>query len=633
MKLFFIFISLLINFSINSFSQDKSENGWYPFVLTTKLDPDSPANISHQILEVPAGKHGFLKVKNGNFIFEEGTPVKFWGTNLALGAAMATKSQAEIIVDRIAFFGFNIVRLHLMDYAYEPIGIFKDTCPKCPDPQKKRTGILSEEQIDRLDYVVYLLEQRGIYVDMNLLVARRFTTADGFQDAVRTEGYAHAIAMFDPILIALQKQYVKNLLLHYNPYTKKRYVDDPGVALVEVINEESIIGSAESYLFDDPFLRPHKDIIAAYYRRELDQMWSVWLKAKYRGKLNYKRPSYHFLRFLSKEKRQDVNDFYTDLQKLYLDDMLNTLKNEIGLRVPITGIGGAKGKDVPTENNYDFIDFHVYWDHPSFQRSTWNKNDFIINNNSLLLDSSLGIIGTVKNNAKKSLKDKPFTISEWSHCFPNTYIYETPVLMATEQAINKWDALLQFAFVHIVHGLLPLNKLDNYFDIIANPQQLLLDSVGAMVLKQKPEELKEHVSEGIFYLDSPFIKGLSGGIKNKAISLKGMNVKSDQDGAIFIYSKDSFPIEYSSHLILVVVSEVKNSGSSWIGKWFDWGKGPLLLKKISASLQIKSSKFLKAYALDESGKRAKEIPTSVHGGVVSISTDAINSPWIELVDN
>ena len=32
----------------------------------------------------------------------------------------------------------------------------------------------------------------------------------------------------------------RQLLTHVNPYTQKAYVDDPGVAIVEIVNEDAI---------------------------------------------------------------------------------------------------------------------------------------------------------------------------------------------------------------------------------------------------------------------------------------------------------------------------------------------------------------------------------------------------------
>jgi hypothetical protein len=95
----------------------------------------------------------------------------------------------------------------------------------------KKTGVLSKKQLDKLDYLIYQLKIRGIYIDINLLVSRHFTEADGIKHAKELGMAAKPASMFDPKLIELQKQYAKNLLTHLNPYTKLRYCDDPAIAL------------------------------------------------------------------------------------------------------------------------------------------------------------------------------------------------------------------------------------------------------------------------------------------------------------------------------------------------------------------------------------------------------------------
>ncbi|MDD5173735.1 MAG: hypothetical protein PHV48_02780, partial [Candidatus Omnitrophica bacterium] len=206
LSLFLILSLLTTQFS---FAADAPKEEWYPFHFSEKLDPDSPFNIGKLVLDPPAGKHGFVKVKDGHFYFEDGTRAKFWGTNLCFNACFPDKKQAEILAERIAYFGFNAVRLHHMDFYFEPRGIFEDVCPAYKDPQMKKTGVLSKTQLDKLDYLIYQLKERGVYIDMNLLVARHFTEADGVVDAAKLGMAAKPYSMFDPKLIELQNQYAK----------------------------------------------------------------------------------------------------------------------------------------------------------------------------------------------------------------------------------------------------------------------------------------------------------------------------------------------------------------------------------------------------------------------------------------
>ena len=139
---------------------------WYAFDITQRMDPHSPFNMSH-LLDAPAGRHGFVTVREDGFVFEDGTPARFWGTNLNFSANFPSHEDARFLVERLAFFGFNAVRISHIDSDFEPAGIFNDIDPGL-DPQDKVTGVLSSEQLDRLDYLIFSLKKQGIYVSFNL---------------------------------------------------------------------------------------------------------------------------------------------------------------------------------------------------------------------------------------------------------------------------------------------------------------------------------------------------------------------------------------------------------------------------------------------------------------------------------
>ena len=267
LSVFLLFITVCIAYA--------SEQ-WFPYYFpsdpATAPDyqgvPSSVFNAGKEVLDPPAGKHGFVKVKDGHFYFEDGTRAKFWGTNLCFSACFPDKKEAEIIAKRIAYFGFNAVRLHHMDFHFEPNGIFEDTAPASQNPQLKSTSTLSKKQLDRLDYLIYKLKQRGIYININLLVSRHFTKGDGVADAEKLGMAAKPVCMFDKRLIELQKKYAKELLTHFNPYTKLRYCDDPAICLVEIVNESTLAGF-------------NKTSVPEYYQKEFDELLNTWLITKY----------------------------------------------------------------------------------------------------------------------------------------------------------------------------------------------------------------------------------------------------------------------------------------------------------------------------------------------------------------
>ena len=621
-----------------------AEEGWFPYSFPADPAkapdylgiPASTFNAGKDVLDPPAGKHGFVKVKDGHFYFEDGTRAKFWGTNLCFGACFPEHKDAEVIANRIAYFGFNAVRLHHMDMQFEPNGIFEDIAPAYKNKQMKPTGHLSPRQLDKLDYLIFQLKQRGIYIDINTLVSRFFTEADGVPDAEKLGMAAKPVSLFDAKLIKLQKQYAKDLLTHLNPYTKLRYCNDPTVCLVEITNENTL---AE--------LNP--SALPKYYQDELNGLLNKWLTDKYGsierahnlwqpksnltpdfynwlveehngaaldikktddgteaaiiienitgtswhlqyryGGIKLKKDKGYVLKFTAKgnvpidltcqqdyspwkwlglsdrieltsefkiyespfaatancnnakvafiigsklgsitikniilsesDKSADMRDFLFSLEGKYLKGMKDYLHNEISIKCPV-GIGGHwnPAQLKIQKECLDYVDKHGYWDHPQFPHKDWDMNDFRMNKKSMLADKDLGIIGQFKNSAPKNM---PYVISEWNHCYPNPYAYETPTFLAATARQKDWDALFQFAFSHIWDPEKGFGAIYSYFDINTNAQQLILCSYGSRIF------------------------------------LKGANPSMPK------------------------VGQIKNTNSGWNASGrFDWGTAPTLLKQ------------------------------------------------------
>ena len=803
MKNVIVFLVLVLSLFCAPYttSSENKESDWFPFVLAEKLDPASLVNIGKLVLDAPAGKHGFVTARDGHFYFEDGTRARFWGTNLCFDACFPSKEQAEMMAERIAFFAFNAVRFHSMDSHFEPRGIFKDVCPTYQDPQLKNTGILSEKQLDRLDYLIYQLKKRGIYVDMNLLVSRRFTEADGIIDADKFRTAAKPISMFNQKLIELQKKYAKDLLTHYNPYTKLRYRDDPAIALIEITNENSIIQYWKMDKLNNQLPYSSREPIPEFYMIELDIMWNNWLKRKHgtvenmkkawklrestvrspqltdfqigkkkwiieqhngakgsrgingeniilnienvtdtswhlqyrttgvkllRGKnyllkftasadrrlrifafsqqayspwnnlgltkelnitsksetyqipfkasddcsnakvgfiigevqgkillkdielkeidplpfiaeernlseFKFHRPLYSLLMFYTEKMIDDIKEFYVGLGRNYFKNMADFLRRECKVKVPITGMGGYwHSEDVEAQEPCDFIDTHAYWDHPRFPNKRWDRNDFRIHNKSMLLDENLGIIADIIRRTP-SPRSKPYTITEWNHCYPNQYAYETPILIASEAAKNSWDALFQFDFKAFLLDSPKIDSIDNYFEIMANPQQLILLSLSSLVFYNS-NNLKTTVSDGVLTVDAGIVKGTVGFIKDKTIIFGSITLTTNQDGAVFLYSSDHKPLEESKKLMLVIISEVKNKNSGWnSGGKFQWGNVPTIAGTISVDITIKTASYLKVYELNNSGVRDKEINTNYTDNKISFSTKEATTLWFEII--
>ncbi|HZZ20452.1 MAG TPA: hypothetical protein VFE25_13835, partial [Opitutaceae bacterium] len=245
-----------------------------PFSISHRQNPASDLDLSF-LLEAPAGKHGFIGRKADHLIMEGNDRVRLWGVNVSDwtpgSIQIPAKADAPRWARTLARFGINVVRLTFLDFA-APRGLI---APDRPD-----TRALDPAKLDEFDAWTAELKKNGIYIDINLLVGRTYKPGDGVTDSANV-GWAKALAYFDPQLIDLQKEFARELLTHRNPYTGVTYAEEPAVAIVELVNENSLWDAwyydrlhPPARWQDDANFRPTPQ----YYSDELDQLYQKYLR-------------------------------------------------------------------------------------------------------------------------------------------------------------------------------------------------------------------------------------------------------------------------------------------------------------------------------------------------------------------
>lgn len=239
----------------------------FPFVISYD-GPDNASSVAH-FLDAPAGKHGFVRVKDGHFATDAG-PIRFHATNLTGPANFPKHEDADKLAARLARFGINCVRLHFMDTWYINFMPQPTQAILADDAQTQRN--LDPKQLEKLDYLIAAFKRRGIYVDINLHVGRSLDERDGFEHAKSLPWANKGIGQFEPRMIALQKEYAQKLLTHVNAYTGSAYTDETSVAMIEISNEDGLT----RYHFDGTF-----DRLPEPYSSELRRQWNAWLHETY----------------------------------------------------------------------------------------------------------------------------------------------------------------------------------------------------------------------------------------------------------------------------------------------------------------------------------------------------------------
>ncbi|MCM8730563.1 hypothetical protein ACFO8O_06215 [Hephaestia sp. GCM10023244] len=480
----------------------QSEIALQPFPVNHELRVDSAADARF-LLDGPAGKYGFIQVRDGHLYRPDGKRFRCWGVNLtgfSLGSAqIPPHTEATEMAAELARLGINCVRLHFLDLpktqTVKPAGdLGPDPVPVKQMPSAliadgPTSQVFDPEALDRLDFMFAELKKNGIYVDFNLNVGRTYRPGDNVPDA-ELIGSAKAYTYIGPELIALQKDYAKKLLGHTNAYTGLRYADDPAVVIVEVVNENSLL---EFWMRN--WLRGervegganHQLDMTPHYQAILIGMYNDWLAA------NRKPAQIAELRRLAgvaagqpiplmrrgnhpdaPRLRFDAElDFVTHVEVAFHAEMKRFLQDEVGVKSPIIPLADhtyfiANQPLMRTAMKSDIVDAHVYWQHPAIYG---RRNEPMVNTPELSIVQKLARSATV---------GKPFTVSEVNHPYPSDYGAEMIPILASYAALQDWDGIFFYTYETKLHGKWTPH-ITGEFDIALDPAKMAQMPAGAML--------------------------------------------------------------------------------------------------------------------------------------------------------
>jgi len=460
-----------------------------PFTVDWTSKPDSPASVSF-LLDAPAGKEGFLAVADGHLVRSGGARFRIWGVNITAKACLPSKDDAPRMADHLARYGLNCVRFHFLD-SLAPRGLI--------DSQRDDTRSLDPDALDRLDFFIAQLKARGIYTDLNLNVGRIYKAGDGVQD-YELLGFAKALTYFDPRLIELQKEYARHLLTHRNPYTRSEYRREPAVAVVELVNENSITESWFSGRLLGQNQRKNPGTwtdIPASYEKSLTELYSRWLGehlapdvlARLRtaaGVPEGPLPRLGPKQFAdaSPERFAAEAAFYMDLERRYFQDMAKYLREELGVKSLLVATSdhnhGKSGYPLLTSTSQlDIVDGHVYWQHPNYltDPATGRRQGFRIPNSPMVNDP---LHSSVVQLSRTAMAGKPYTVSEVNHPFPSEYACEGIPILAAYAALQDWDGVFWYTLDHDDVASAGSRTI-GHFDLAPDPVKMTQLAAGGLM--------------------------------------------------------------------------------------------------------------------------------------------------------
>ena len=622
---------------------------------------DVPIDISFVFEnEKPAGKHGFLKVQGRDFVFEDGTKVKFWGTNLNGGANFPDHAYAEKLAKRLSKIGINLVRFHQLDSEWNTPNIFAFTKGKRFDGSK-----FDDESMDRLDYLIYCLKKEGIYCYMDMFTYRKFRSEEGVDNALELPDAAKPYCIYNERLIELQKELCTKLWKHVNPYTSLAYCDDPVFVMAEIVNE--------CHLFAR--ILP---IVVEPYKTEFLEKFDKWLTEN-----GYSEKAEDF--DLEDRSNELLNDFKIYIQEKYFATMQEHMR-DCGVKIPITGTNmGHTPGNIKTHLITDFLDDHAYyydWKWGEFEKRCMNKS-ITQQKKPYLSHATLSAVS-----------DMPTFISEWDMPWPNEYRAESPLYCAAIGLLQDWSgfAIHTYSYssnldrMHMLGQEISAQKIGNIpyrqgifsawndpakfglfyhaalmtrrGDVSAAQNQIVINPISkgrhnyneiykhfehSQVVTDlgfekfsepipEPEmdamlsdtgELYRNWKKNYGFINTPMTKCAYGFLaKNGEQNLSGVRIDCHTDFAVIAMSSlTDADILSSDNILLTAVGRAQNSESKFEGDlMLDIGKAPICIEVIEADIEINTQvEGLVVWAISAEGFYIGTVPTTRSEGKLSFT--------------
>lgn len=361
----------------------------------------------------PAGRRGHIKANNEQLVFEDGTPARFWGTNVTAYALFNTprdlvKQQAK----RLAALGFNLVRIHHHDSPWVNPNIFGNS------KFVKNSLTLNSASLDKLDWWVKCLKDEGIYIWLDMHAQRAFKEEDqiyGFDEIRKNNNFADlkGYNYVNLTIIQAMKRFNEDYLNHKNIYTGIFNKNEPAVIALLITNENDITSHFGNNFLPDKKVPDHNKIymseagsFAKTSGLPKDKIWRSWEPG----------PAKIFLNDL--ERRFNVN-MIEHLRKVGTKSLIATT-NTWGYN-PLSSL--------PALTSGDLIDVHSYGGYGQLETSP------LFGPNLVHWMAAGQVVG------------KPMSITEWNaEPFPLPDRHTLPLYVAASAKHQGWDALMHYAY-------------------------------------------------------------------------------------------------------------------------------------------------------------------------------------------
>ncbi|MCK5803271.1 MAG: hypothetical protein KAI66_10580, partial [Lentisphaeria bacterium] len=375
--------------------------------------------------------------------------------------------------------------------------------------------------------------------------------------------------------------------------------------------------------------------------------------------------------------------FFVHVHHTYYEDMERYLRDEVGVRIPMTGSNWSRNAALLAAlAKQSFTDSHGYWNHPG--KDGTFRNTPMVGASRTVMDS-LGF---------NRMAGKPFFVSEWDEPWPNEWRAELPLAMAAVAAYQAWNGLTVYTYRHSAN--VPIDKISGAFETFNDPARFGLFPAAALlyrrgdlesgkavtriripmnkavsasspnpwnsaaytglsevrryetVLGDAPDAvswqddngvpstrirenaegtMRRDLDKRIGVIDTPRSQAVWGFLRD-AGTLKSTDLEIHSDtlfATIVLSSLTDQPLRSSSKLLLTAVGRAENTGMSYNAlrnRCLSGGMGPILVDPVQARIRFRTDKGLTITPLAADGTRGTSTPIPSKNDIANIQIGA-----------
>jgi hypothetical protein len=574
----------------------------------------------------PAGSSGWLKANtNGRFYFENNpnSPVKFFGTNISGSAIFLDPTVIDSMVDQLWKLGYNSVRLHHMD---------ESLITGSPN-----STTLNPFYLTRFHYFVEALRRKGMYVAIDLNSRRIPRPNEILSGSLNLAEYklltlCHTGARQNLLTYSL------NLFNSVSPFTGRMLKDEPTVAWVDIVNEQTPLTFPRGSLRSEVF-----DLLEAASGRP----WGI---------------------------TTDEDARTADMLQGQLYDWMKTQLRNNGVKALFTMLNqGEHNAFSRTRKRMDFQTIHYYYAHPRWLQNWWELPF------SQTATPPLKMMQDYGRNAASRIHKKPLVVEESDAVAPSPYRGEWGLILGAMGAVQQWDAIWRFGYtdrIQFFDELQPTFFLQTLTDPAGLATERAVKALfhrGDLVASEAPTLIyvpeatagfgdNRHVplaKNGSLYTPmalshtngesspgTPIMDGISRRADNSVVAdLYGLSLRINTANtcgiidnptpgpvsagrltatlekaraSLWVSSIDGLPLASSRRMLMVHLPEVQNLGTTWTGyersHVTSLGTLPHLVRDASALVRFSTPRGFtgRVFRLDMEGRRVAVVPIHVN---------------------